>query len=122
MDTKLHTRGGGSNEIPDYYLGMLVFYDEFSDDNCKWVVYDGMNKIRCPTRRDAMNYIAERKTKDLTPDIFGRIIDARISLNRTIELLDTAAQLSGGLEKTLLERLAVRLRPVLVEIDNVSLN
>lgn len=107
------------NDLPDYYLGFLIFYDEFSEDQCKWVVYDGNTRVRCPTRKDAINYISERKAENMTTAITPRIIDARISLNRAISQLDAAACAAGGLEKLQLERLAVRLKPVLVEIDNI---
>lgn len=107
------------NELPDYYMGFLIFYDEFSDDKCKWVLYDGSARVRCPTRKDAMNYITERKVENSATAITSRIIDARISLNRAIRQLDAAACVVGGLEKLQLERLAVKLKPVLVEIDNI---
>lgn len=108
--------------LPDYYLGYLIFYDEFSEDNCKWVVYDGMSRVRCPTRRGAIDYITDRAGKNKNPDFQTRIIDARISLNRAITQLDSCAELFDGIARLQLERLAVRLKPVLVDIDNIVLN
>ena len=107
------------NELPDYYMGFPIFYDEFSGGKCKSGGYDGSARVRCPTRKDAMNYISERKVENTAPAITSRIIDARISLNRAISQLDAAACVVGGLEKLQLERLAVKLKPVLVEIDNI---
>ena len=108
--------------LPDYYLGFLIFFDEFSEDACKWVVYDGTSRVRCPTRMSAVDYITECCNQRSGHCFKSRIIDARISLNHAIEQLDAAANELGGFEKFHLQRLAVRLKPVLVDIDNITLN
>lgn len=97
-------------------------FDEFSEDTCKWVVYDGTSRVRCPTRASAIDYITERYKKRSGHSFHSRIIDARISLNHAIEQLDAAANELGGVERFHLQRLAVRLKPVLVDIDNITLN
>lgn len=108
-------------DIPDYYLGKLLYYDDDSDDNCRWVVYDGQNKIRCPTRSAAIDYISQTSlsTNDETR---RQLLSARLHLNRAMSALDKAADLSAGVEKLQYARLAVRLRPTLVDIDNNLLN
>lgn len=108
-------------DVPDYYLGKLLYYDDDSDDNCRWVVYDGYNKIRCPTRSAAIDYIS--KTSLSTNDETRRqLLSARLHLNRAMMALDKAADQSAGVEKLQYARLAVRLRPTLVDIDNNLLN
>lgn len=106
-------------ELPDYYLGFLIFFDELSDNACKWVVYDGTSRVRCPTRTEAVNYITDRYNQRNSANLSSRIIDARISLNHAINQLDAAAAACTGLEQLHLARLAVRLKPVLVDIDNI---
>lgn len=90
-----------------------------STDNCKWVVYDGTSRVRCPTRKEALAYINERHQQRTGSTIPANIIDARIALNRAIEMLDAAANKTFGIEKLHLQRMAVKLKPVLVEIDNI---
>lgn len=106
------------NDIPDYYYGMLLYYDLDGEDNCRWVVYNGETKVRCPTRRDALDYITQtaRNTDDKCAKL---VLDARLRLNTTIYCLDKAATFETGTQRLLLERLAVRLKPVLVELDNL---
>lgn len=118
------TFGGGGEQrdsLPDYYLGFLIMFDEFSQDTCKWVVYDGTSRVRCPTRASAIDYITEHYKQRSGHFFQSRIIDARISLNHAIEQLDTAANELGGVERFHFQRLAVRLKPVLVDIDNIIL-
>lgn len=106
------------SDIPDYYYGMLLYYDLDGEDNCRWVVYNGETKVRCPTRRDALDYImtAARNTDQKSAQL---VLDARLRLATAINSLDKAATYETGAQRLLLERLAVRLKPVLVELDNI---
>lgn len=121
IDTTPPPRQEQRDQLPDYYLGFLITFDEFSEDACKWVVYDGFSRVRCPTRKAALDYITDRYNTIHESDISSRIIDARIALNHAIEQLDAAARFFVGVERLQLERLAVRLKPVLVDIDNIIL-
>lgn len=105
------------NGIPDYYLGCLLYYDDTSDDNCKWVVYDGHSKIRCYTRKDAIDYITESKL-NVDDDIRRRLVSARLHINNAHRQLQQAADLAVGAQKLVYDRLSVKLKPLLVEIDN----
>lgn len=109
------------DSLLDYYLGFLIFYDEFNQDSCKWVVYDGTSRVRCPTRASAVDYITDRYNARRGAGIQSQLIDARISLNHSITQLDAAANACGGVEKLHLQLLAVRLKPVLVDIDSIIL-
>lgn len=110
------------SNVPDYYLGCLLYYDTDGEDSCKYVVYDGTSRVRCPTRSSAMDYIRDRHERLSGQDLSARIIDARISLNRAIQQLDQAANETEGLEQLIFRRLAVRLKPVLVDIDNITIH
>lgn len=106
--------------IPDYILGKLMYYDEGSNDNCKWVVYDGNAKVRCPSRAEAIAYIQEQ--------VLGRdgeaerlIIDARAHIQSALQKLDRAATRTAT-NSLLLARLSARLRPFVVDLDNITLN
>jgi hypothetical protein len=111
-----------TDDIPDYYCGCLIAYDDLSDDNCRWIVYDGVSKVRCPNRAAAINYINEHISKLSGRNIKDYILDARISLNHAIRALDKAGDNTHGVEQLMLRKLAVSLRPTLVEIDNIVLD
>ena len=106
-----------AQEIPDYYLGYLMFYDQFSDDNCRWVVYDGLNRVRCPTRASAVDYINQRHNSTAN-DVLRLMTSARLHVDAALKDLDRASRFTSGPQKLLLERLSVRLRPFVVDLDN----
>lgn len=105
------------DELPDYYLGRLIVYEPLTDDRCRWVVYDGNSKVRCYTRTEAVDYINEI-VMNASADETKRLLRSRYFLLKTMSEIDAAARFATGANKLLLERLSVRLRPYLVEIDN----
>ena len=107
------------DELPDYYLGRLIVYEPMATDRCRWVVYDGNSKVRCYTRTEAVDYINE-VVKQTGDEEIRRTLRARYFLLKTMSELDAAARHAVGANKLLLERLSVRLRPYLVEIDNYA--
>lgn len=110
--TKFHP-----DDLPDYYLGKLLYFDADGDDNCRYVVYDGLTKVRCPTRSAALHYI--ETTQLGTDDERSRLLlDARLHLAAAMDRLDRAARRSQPPLRQLLDLLAVKVKPLLVEIDN----
>lgn len=105
-------------DLPSYYYGKLLYYDEDGKDNCRWVVYDGHSKVRCPTRSSALDYIISTKAEQPTI-VQRRLLQARMDINNAYEALRKAADSSAGAEQLLLDRLSVKLRPLLVELDNL---
>lgn len=105
--------------VPDYILGKLMYYDDQTDDNCRWVVYDGAQKVRCATRRDAIRYI---QSTVLCNDSEAQrlVVSARVYINRALQQLDKAATLTAS-NSLVLARLSARLRPFVVDLDNLIL-
>lgn len=81
------------------------------------MVYDGANKVRCPSYFDAIDYITTRRTLT-ADDIIKYMTSARMSIHRAMADLDKAATYCTGPQRLLLERLAVKLRPFIVDLDN----
>lgn len=108
------------NDLPDYYLGCLLYYDDESGDNCRWTVYDGFNYVKCATKRDALDYIAGLRRND-TSESRRLLVGARMDVNTAMTRLDKAALFSEPARRLQLQRLAVMLRPVLVDLDNIIL-
>lgn len=105
------------DELPDYYLGRLIVFEPDAADSCKWVVYDGYSKVRCFTRTAAVDYINSTVMSTSDEQIIY-LSRADYFLQKAIESLDGAARFATGADKLLLERLAVKLRPYLVDIHN----
>jgi len=106
------------DELPDYYHGRLIVYEPLSTDKCRWVVYDGCSKVRCYTRTEAVDYI-DGKVMNTSDETTQRIARARYFQLKAVRELDLAAQSATGADRLLMERLSVRLRPFIVEIDNI---
>lgn len=118
-DCSIEPLDSRTGDIPDYYRGSIIYYDDSSDDNCRWIVYNGHHKVRCPTKRDAYNYINETTMK--TNDTTIRLIQqARGHIINAIRLLDKAASYESGAQRLTLEKLSVSWRPLLVEIDRIT--
>ncbi len=74
--------------------------------------------MRCPTRRDAIDYITTMKL-DTDEEVQRRMLSARLHVNHAHEELKRAARSATGPQALLLEHLSVRLRPFIVELDNI---
>lgn len=73
--------------LPDYYLGRLIVFEEMSEDNCRWVVYDGHNRVRCPSRASAVDYISSivKETDDRTRLLISRASYFAAKARETLE-------------------------------------
>lgn len=107
------------DNVPDYILGKLLYYDQDSDDNCRYVVYDGARKVRCATRKDAIAYIQSTVLKN-DSEAQRLTLSARAHIQKALEELDKAATRTGA-NSLVLARLSVKLRPYIVELDNLTL-
>ena len=120
IQSTYNSGGGGAyahGDIPDYYLGCLLYYDDETDDNCRWVVYDGHNKIRCTSRQSAVDYITHLRL-DRSEEVTRLLVSARLLVNKASEQLHRSATLVTGPQQLLFEQLSARLRPFVVELDN----
>lgn len=104
--------------LPEYYLGCLLYKDDDTADNCRWVVYDGHCKIRCVTRQSAVDFIAKNYRSDVTK-VYTLLVAARMQLNCAYNDLVRASAEQDGPKKLVIEQLSVRLRPYIVALDNL---
>lgn len=106
--------------VPDYILGKLMYYDDLSDDNCRWVVYEGDRKVRCATLRDALKYIQSTVLCN-DSEALRLVLSVRVYINRALQQLDKAATMTAG-NCLVLARLSARLRPFVEDLDNLILS
>lgn len=106
------------NELPDYFLGCLIFYDEFSDDNMRWILYDGRRKIRCISRSAAEKLAAEIATK-ITDDGINHLMVAHHFLRRAHQTLDKMANESDVETRLWLQLKALEVRKIADAIDTL---
>lgn len=74
--------------LPEYYLGMIYYYDAEGSDCCRWCVYDHGRTVRCFTRRDALNYIQQCVTDIKT----GYLLELRLALAYALRLEESLRQ------------------------------
>ena len=113
-------RAGAENKLPDFYLNSLIFEDSLGEDNCKWVVFDGLCRRRFPTRREAIAWIENHKT--LLPAARSRIQRIANRINAAWISLDSEAEEMPDLEKTILERISFALRQTNESLENFIKN
>lgn len=106
--------------LSEYYLGCLLYYDDESEDNCRWVIYDGHSRIRCVTRDAAVEFIARNYREDSTR-AYTLLVAARMHLHAAHKDLVKAAAEATGPKKLCIEQTSARLRPYIVLLDNLIL-
>lgn len=100
-----------ATNLPDYYFGQLIYFDEFGEDSCRWVIYDGLRKWRFPTKKAAMRWAEEQKI-DFPGTPSARIARVRALIDEAMKTLDLEADNSKPLESEILRKIALELRKV----------
>lgn len=106
-----------AKDLPDYYMGKLIVYEPLADNSCKYVVYDGLNRVRCISKASAIDYINSRSI-NTDHDCVRLAARARYHCNKACTLLEDAASFATAEDRMLLEYLSVQFKPILVNIDN----
>lgn len=105
---------GLENELPDYFLGRLI-YKATDGDACKWVVYDGDKKHRFPSRAAAEKWCIAH-TYQVTREDLGELMTIHARLSSSYTKLDEIAPKFTD-EKEVIEALALAVRTVTDKID-----
>lgn len=100
---------------------MLLYYDDETEDNCRWCIYDGYSTIRCTSRKSAIDFIRATVLQSRNEKYINSLLDARMSFAHAMHQLEVAACETADTTQLRLQRIAVKIRPVLTEIDNVLL-
>lgn len=106
------------NELPDYYLGRLIYHDELGDDNCRWVIYDGVHTIRFPSRAAAERYCVEVSLK-IDDDVTQNLMRCYEGLRRSYVLLDKVADKTPVSHKLKLQQIALDVRKAADQLDGI---
>lgn len=106
------------NELPDYYLGCLIYYDVTEDDNMRWIVYDGRQKVRCISRQVAEAY-ARKMAAITAPEEVGMLMQSHHFLKRAYKSLDKAAEHANVEDRLVLQYKALEVRKVADLIDTM---
>ena len=98
-----------SPDLPDYYMNALIWYDEFSDDAMRWVIYDGLCKMRFPSESSAKRWIEEQHPLFLRGRK-ERLSRSAVRLLEIYQTIDKEADEMPELEKAILQRIALAIR------------
>lgn len=105
------------NDLPDYIHGRLIFQDTTSDDNCRWVVYDGRTFFRCPSRK-AAEQLAARQREGARPSL-DNIYLAQHHATRAAQVLRRAAAEQTEEDiRQYIEAWSVQLRRIADKLDD----
>ena len=106
------------NNLPDYYLGCLIYWEEQGEDTMRWICYDGRTKYRCATRAAAEN-CARQIRLSATDEECGHLMLAQHFLTRAWRTLDKAAAASDIETRLWLELKAVETRKLADAVDTL---
>lgn len=106
------------NELPDYFLGCLIFWDNDEGDNMRWICYDGRTKYRCATRA-AAEACARQLKGVATHEQIGHLTSAHHFLTRAWKSIDKAAAESDINTRLWLELKAVEVRKLADAVDTL---
>lgn len=107
------------DELPEYFLGRLIYFDDLSGDQMKWVVYDGRQKVRCVSRKSAEEYCRQMvaKVHPAVNEKLWRIIE---HIDTAWQELDKAAQFYPVDARLELERKSLELRMIGQRVDTIQ--
>lgn len=107
-----------SDFLPDYAFGRLIFHDDFSDDNMKWIVYDGRTKVRCISKKAAYHYVAQQANV-VGSEAINFLMVGHHHLTRGYKSIDRAAPMMPVEVKLECEAIALAVRRLADKIDSI---
>lgn len=105
------------NDVPDYYCGRLIFYDD--SEAMRYVVYDGVNKVRFATRAAAEKFCIE-KACEVQTEALGEIYRAFHHLTRASVILRQLNLKYPMNEREQLETISVNVRRMADALDTIT--
>lgn len=106
------------NDLPEYYLGRLILYEPLARDACKWVVYDGVHKVRCASRQSALSY-CEETSVNMPYKLQEGLTAAYTRIMHACGKLESVGERYGGENTAYIQHLALQLRLLADRIDTL---
>lgn len=106
------------NELPDYFLGCLIYYDQKEGNSMRWICYDGRTKYRCASR-SAAESCARNISGNATDIEVGHLLTVHHFLTRAWRAMDKAAAESDVETRLWLELKAVETRKLADALDTL---
>ena len=107
-----------SDDIPDYAFGRLIYYDGVSEDNCRWIVYDGRQYVRCTSKTAAYKFAAEQANA-VGSECIHFLMVGHHHLTRGYKAIDRAAAMMPVELKLECEAIALQVRRLADKIDSI---
>lgn len=103
--------------IPDYFAGRLIYYDDISPETMRWVVYDGHRKVRFTSRRAAERWCAAESLK-IHSEAIDRLMLAYLYADKAKQALEAAASFANEMREEI-EFYALEIRRISDKIDTI---
>ena len=106
----------GLASVPDYFCGRLI-YEVDDGDSCRWVVYDGNDKHRFPTRGQAEKWCVQHQLEVSDEDVSALML-AYARATSVYKNLDKLAAVFCD-DKDMLQAIALNIRVNADKIDTI---
>lgn len=103
-------------EVSDYYMGRLIINDDNPDETMHWVVYDGLQRVRCTSKAAAMRYCQERAL-GVTEDAIQGLMLAYDKIRNGYMQLDKLARMVPAVDRPTIETISVNVRRIADQLD-----
>lgn len=103
--------------LPDYFAGRLIYFDDISPETMKWVVYDGHKKVRFTSRKAAERWCAAESMK-IHSEVIDRLMVAYLYADKSKQALEAAASFANELRAEI-EFYALEIRKIGDKIDTM---
>lgn len=97
-------------------MGRLIINDDNPDETMHWVVYDGLQRVRCISRAAAIRYCQERAL-DVTDDALQGLMLAFDKIRNGYMQLDRLASMVPAVDRPTIETISVNIRRVTDQLD-----
>ncbi len=107
-----------SDDLPDYAFGRLIYRDDVSDDNMRWIVYDGRQYVRCISKKAAYQFAAEQANA-VGSEAIHFLMVGHHHLTRGYNAIDRGAAMMPVELKIECEAIALAVRRLADKIDSI---
>ena len=104
-------------EIPDYFAGRFIYFDDISPETMRWVVYDGHRKVRFTSRHAAERWCASESLK-IHSEVIDRLMVAYLYADKAKQALEAAASFANEMRQEI-EFYALEIRKISDKIDTI---
>lgn len=106
------------DDLPDYAFGRLIYRDDVTHDNMRWIVYDGRQYVRCISKKAAY-HLAATQANAIGAEPIHFLMVGHHHLTRGFNAIDKGASIMPVELKIECEAIALQVRRLADKIDSI---